>query len=120
MTGSGKPVFLFLVCLRVLIFALNCARLGGKKYRSEARMIFFQPASPTGPPCSILRQKATFAGKKSECVFGCIQCVIFIVDWKIGVYIHFFFIFPYHHVIHAYLSIIIQSQMWKMDVKHII
>ncbi|WP_368342512.1 hypothetical protein, partial [Parabacteroides merdae] len=29
------------------------ARLGGKKYRSEARMIFFQPTSPTGPPCSV-------------------------------------------------------------------
>jgi len=29
------------------------ARLGGKKYRSEARMVFFQPTSPTGPPCTV-------------------------------------------------------------------
>lgn len=28
------------------------ARLGGKKYRSVARMIFFPPTKPEGPPCT--------------------------------------------------------------------
>jgi len=28
--------------------AVSCTRLGGKKYRSEARMIFSQPTKPQG------------------------------------------------------------------------
>ena len=39
MIGSVEPVFGFL--LAGLSFAGDCARLGKRKYRSEARMIFF-------------------------------------------------------------------------------
>ena len=39
MTGSVEPVFRFLTCRAAL--CLDCARLGKRKYRSEARMIFF-------------------------------------------------------------------------------
>jgi len=43
-------------------FCRDCARLGRKKYRSEARMIFsFQPVRRSALPNR--RQKATFAGK---------------------------------------------------------
>ena len=38
-TGSVEPVFRFLTCRAAL--CLDCARLGKRKYRSEARMIFF-------------------------------------------------------------------------------
>ncbi|WP_373150512.1 hypothetical protein, partial [Bacteroides stercoris] len=31
-----------------LVFCHDCARLGEKKYRSEARMIFFRPTGPKG------------------------------------------------------------------------
>ena len=39
--------------VRSLDWLFFVARLGGKKYRSEARMIFFQPTSPTGLPCTV-------------------------------------------------------------------
>jgi len=42
----------------------DCARLGERKYRSVARMIFFHPTSPKGRLAQSLRHGAIFAGKK--------------------------------------------------------
>jgi len=39
-----EPVFRFLTCRVVRV--RDCARLGRKKYRSVARMIFCSPTSP--------------------------------------------------------------------------
>ena len=58
-----EPVFLFLTCFQIA-FCLDCARLGGKKYRSEARMIFFQPTAQRAVALPNQRRKATFASKK--------------------------------------------------------
>ena len=38
--------------VRSLDWLFFVARLGGKKYRSEARMIFFPATKPAGPPCT--------------------------------------------------------------------
>lgn len=47
-----EPVFLFLTCFQIA-FCLDCARLGGKKYRSEARMIFSSQPPKGRSPCPI-------------------------------------------------------------------
>jgi len=55
------PDFLGVRSLDWLFFV---ARLGGKKYRSEARMIFFQPTAQRAVALPNQRRKATFASKK--------------------------------------------------------
>ncbi|UVO65404.1 hypothetical protein NXX66_21540 [Parabacteroides distasonis] len=61
MPGFGKAGISFLTCIR-LSFALIVQGLA-KKYRSEARMIFFsQPVRRTA--LHDQGQKASFAGKK--------------------------------------------------------
>ena len=50
--------------VRSLDWLFFVARLGGKKYRSEARMIFFQPTAQRAVALPNQRRKATFASKK--------------------------------------------------------
>ncbi len=68
MPGSEEPVFRFLTC-HGLAFALSVARLGGKKYRSAARMIFSRPTKPVRAALRMTGQKAIFARKKLEYPF---------------------------------------------------
>jgi len=60
---KGSKLSGFSTCFQIA-FSLDCARLGGKKYRSEARMIFFQPTAQRAVALPNQRRKATFASKK--------------------------------------------------------
>ena len=53
------------------VFCHDCARLGEKKYRSEARMIFSLPTSPKGRLAQSARQTATFTARNEKADLIC-------------------------------------------------
>lgn len=47
-----------------------CARLGKRKYRSEARMIFFQP-TPKGPDLVRVHRTRDYLCRVGNKIYGC-------------------------------------------------
>ena len=52
-----------------LVFCHDCARLGEKKYRSEARMIFFSSNRPEGLPCAIKGKRLSLQVRSGNTIF---------------------------------------------------
>jgi hypothetical protein len=55
-------------CCPCCLFARILARLGGKKYRSEARMIFSRQPARQGRLAGVARQTAIFAARNEDAV----------------------------------------------------